>query len=68
MAQSEEGFADMMKILLSLLSRPESHVFRTPVNWRELGLLDYPDIIKNPMDLGTVKKKMESGAYETVEV
>jgi hypothetical protein len=24
-----------------------------------LGLNDYPDIVKKPMDLGTVKKKME---------
>ena len=28
--------------------------FRSPVNWKELGLLDYPTIIKQPMDLGTI--------------
>lgn len=30
-----------------------------------LGLHDYFDIIKKPMDLGTVKQKMDSRAYKT---
>jgi hypothetical protein len=29
--------------------------FLEPVMWKEWGLLDYPKVIKNPMDLGTVK-------------
>ena len=28
--------------------------FQTPVPWREWGLDDYPRIIKQPMDLGTI--------------
>mmetsp|Transcript_3849 Transcript_3849/g.5565 ORF Transcript_3849/g.5565 Transcript_3849/m.5565 type:complete len:216 (-) Transcript_3849:256-903(-) len=31
-----------------------------------LGLFDYPQIIKKPMDLGTVKKKMSSKQYKTL--
>ena len=32
-------------------------------------LLDYPQIIKNPMDLGTVKSQLLAGKYKTyVEV
>ena len=34
-------------------------VFNEPVNAEELGCTDYYVIIKNPMDLGTVKKKLE---------
>lgn len=30
-----------------------------------LGLHDYFDIIKKPMDLGTVKQKMDGRAYKT---
>ena len=30
-------------------------------------LLDYPEVIKNPMDLGTVKSKLLSGKYKTYE-
>lgn len=41
--------------------------FREPVDWKEMGLLDYPMIIKKPMDLGTVKKRLERGEYRTPE-
>eukprot|EP00599_Poterioochromonas_sp_BG-1_P000061 CAMPEP_0173146270 /NCGR_PEP_ID=MMETSP1105-20130129/8390_1 /TAXON_ID=2985 /ORGANISM="Ochromonas sp., Strain BG-1" /LENGTH=157 /DNA_ID=CAMNT_0014060433 /DNA_START=1 /DNA_END=470 /DNA_ORIENTATION=- len=46
-----------------MMSRKDSEFFREPVDWEGLGLYDYPVIIKNPMDLGTVKKKLERGAY-----
>jgi len=29
--------------------------------------MDYPDIIKRPMDLGTVKENLNVGTYEYVE-
>jgi hypothetical protein len=29
--------------------------FREPVDWENIGLLDYPEIVKQPMDLGTLK-------------
>jgi hypothetical protein len=29
-------------------------VFRVPVDWKKLNLPRYPDLIKNPMDLGTI--------------
>mmetsp|Transcript_27314 Transcript_27314/g.62658 ORF Transcript_27314/g.62658 Transcript_27314/m.62658 type:complete len:189 (+) Transcript_27314:624-1190(+) len=38
-----------------------------PVDWRILGLSDYPEIIKKPMDLGTVKSRMESEQYSSVQ-
>merc|ERR1711963_796210 len=37
--------------------------FLKPVDAEGLGLLDYYDIIKKPMDLGTVKKKMDEREY-----
>ena len=33
----------------------------------EMGLLDYPQIVKNPMDLATCKEKLLSGRYATYE-
>lgn len=32
-----------------------------------MGLLDYPEIVKNPMDLGTVKSQLLAGKYKTYE-
>lgn len=34
---------------------------------RKLGLIDYPTIIKHPMDLGTVKRKLERREYKAEE-
>ena len=56
-------FIDYMYILYGTVFRPESLPFREPMSWKELGLLDYPKIIKKPMDLGTIKRKLESGEY-----
>lgn len=46
--------ADFAKVLQRVIGRKESEVFREPVQYIELGIPDYPDIIKHPMDLGTV--------------
>lgn len=55
------------QLINSLLASADSEAFREPVNWRALGLHDYPTIIKRPMDLGTVKLRLERGAYPTAE-
>lgn len=39
--------------------------FREPVNWRELGLDDYPKIVKKPMALSDVKAKLANGSYRS---
>jgi hypothetical protein len=57
----------MLKIVCSILSRNESLVFREPVDHVGLGLDDYPLIVTKPMDLGTVKKKIENDEYNAVE-
>ncbi len=33
------------------------------MDWKTLGLLDYPLVIETPMDLGTVRSKLEHGVY-----
>jgi hypothetical protein len=37
---------------------PECGPFLEPVDWRGLGLTDYPTIVTTPMDLGTVRRKL----------
>jgi len=53
------------KIVNSFLARPDAGPFREPVDWRSLELWDYPTVITNMMDLGTVKRKLERSQYET---
>jgi hypothetical protein len=50
-------------ILSQMMSHKEAGPFLEPVLWKEWGLLDYPVLIKNPMDLGKVKTKMDAGEY-----
>ncbi|KAF9190709.1 hypothetical protein BGZ50_009850 [Haplosporangium sp. Z 11] len=38
--------------------------FMEPVDWVKLNIPDYPKIIKNPMDLSTVRQKLEDDEYE----
>lgn len=59
--------ATLMKQCATLLKRLMSHqygwVFNTPVDAVKLNIPDYFNVIKNPMDLGTVKSKLEAGRY-----
>jgi hypothetical protein len=45
---------------------PHPEPFREPVDWQSLGLFDYPQIIKKPMDLGLVKKNLTAGKYKSI--
>lgn len=43
---------------------PESIPFRDPVDPHKLGIPDYFDIIKKPMDLATIRRKIDTGQYK----
>lgn len=43
---------------------PESNPFRQPVDPTNLGIPDYFDIVKRPMDLSTIKRKLDTGMYQ----
>ncbi|KAE8661570.1 serine/threonine-protein kinase PBS1-like [Hibiscus syriacus] len=57
------------KLLLYILDRLQKKdtygVFSEPVDPEELP--DYHDVIEHPMDFGTIRKKLASGAYATLE-
>ncbi|KAL4095628.1 hypothetical protein PRIC1_009001 [Phytophthora ramorum] len=48
----------------TLYMQTNSTPFNTPVDTSAKGLEDYLQIIKHPMDLGTIKKRIDSGGYE----
>ena len=55
--------AKIKVILEQIEADPMSIEFLEPVDYIGYGLLDYPDIIKNPMDLSTIKSKISSNIY-----
>ncbi|KAG1700276.1 hypothetical protein DVH05_012081 [Phytophthora capsici] len=38
--------------------------FRERVNWEEWGLYDYLQVVKEPMDLGTIRNKLSKNEYK----
>ncbi|XP_024526131.1 transcription factor GTE9 isoform X2 [Selaginella moellendorffii] len=60
---------DIMKqcgtLLKKLITHKHAWVFNEPVDAVKLGLHDYHKVIRRPMDLGTIKKKLEGGHYRT---
>lgn len=49
------------------MNEPTAPPFNQPVDHRALHLPRYPEIVKRPMDLGTIKRNVEEGKYGTVE-
>lgn len=54
-------------ILAKLISNPVSLAFRYPVDPYEDGVFDYFEHIKSPMDLQTIRLRLERGKYEQKE-
>ena len=55
------------RVLNKLAAKKESEIFRFPVDWKGLGITDYPLIIKRPMDLTTIRDKLEKKKYPSYE-
>lgn len=59
--------AEMMRacrqVLTKLMMHKSSWIFKTPVDAVALGLHDYHQIVKRPMDLGTVKSNFARNLY-----
>ncbi|GLE03758.1 hypothetical protein PINS_up012660 [Pythium insidiosum] len=51
-------------ILKSLMASPKAGPFLVPVDPVALGVPDYFDVIKEPMDFGTIRHNLEGGFYE----
>ncbi|CAA2953303.1 transcription factor GTE7-like [Olea europaea subsp. europaea] len=61
------NYQDMLKqckqILTKLMKHKNGWIFNKPVDAAALGLLDYHQIVKQPMDLGTVKSILAKDLY-----
>ncbi|MCO5558576.1 hypothetical protein L7F22_012161 [Adiantum nelumboides] len=54
-------------ILKKLMGHKDGWIFNEPVDAEKLGLSDYHYFIKKPMDLGTVKARLEQRGYTSLE-
>lgn len=54
----KEEVKKIKTIWQSLQDNNDSLEFRHPVDWEGMGLVDYPELIKHPMDLSTINKKL----------
>jgi hypothetical protein len=59
---SHHHLHQLLNLYLTLLHATEP--FREPVDWKGLGLVDYPQLISQPMDLGTIKAKLKKREYK----
>lgn len=61
--QLSEPLRKCHAIITNLERMPGAHWFGAPVDAVALGILHYPTIITSPMDLGTVKRRLEENDY-----
>ena len=62
---AEELKTALMPPLMKMYNQePEAIPFRTPVDPQTLNIPDYFDIVKKPMDMSTIKRKLDSGQYK----
>lgn len=54
------------RLLMNLSRQPQAHIFAEPVDWVKYEIPDYPQIIKKPMDFGTIKTKLKDHKYKSV--
>ncbi|KAA8524275.1 hypothetical protein F0562_010698 [Nyssa sinensis] len=62
---SNQVFKSCNALLERLMKHKHGWVFNSPVDAKALGLHDYFDIIKHPMDLGTVKSRLNKNWYKS---
>ena len=62
---SSQLFKNCCNLLEKLMKHKFGWVFNVPVDVKGLGLYDYNTIIKHPMDLGTVKTRLNQAWYKS---
>lgn len=54
-------------VIRQLKKNKDAGPFNGPVDPVKLKIPDYPNIIKNPQDLGTIEKRLQKNEYETID-
>lgn len=63
----KEDYVKLQTLINQIEKEPNAAPFIDPVDWKALDLLDYPKIVKKPMDLTTCRNKLKNKQYETYD-
>nr|GMC70235.1 transcription factor GTE4-like [Ipomoea batatas] len=63
--QKNQAFRNCSALLQKLMKHNYGWVFNNPVDTDALGLHDYHEVIKHPMDLGTIKTRLSQNWYKS---
>lgn len=55
------------RLITNLWKVDGAAIFHTKVDWEAWNLLDYPTIIKNPIDFSIIKDKLASYKYKNIQ-
>ncbi|KIX05307.1 uncharacterized protein Z518_06179 [Rhinocladiella mackenziei CBS 650.93] len=58
--------AHMKRVISNLKKSNASAAFRLPVDYVALNIPSYPDVIKHPMDLGTIDQRLKQNKYTSL--
>jgi hypothetical protein len=59
--EGADAYRDYEKILAKVMAHPNAWPFNQPVDPVALNIPDYLDVVKQPMDLGTIKGQFAAG-------
>mmetsp|Transcript_3150 Transcript_3150/g.3499 ORF Transcript_3150/g.3499 Transcript_3150/m.3499 type:complete len:170 (+) Transcript_3150:20-529(+) len=64
---TQDKINDCLRVVKALMKHKYGWPFNKPVDPAALAIPDYFDVIKHPMDLGTIKGRLDENKYQTVE-
>jgi len=64
---STDDLGQIKAVVRNLLNNDKEGWFSVPVDAEALGILNYHEIIKHPMDLGTIMNNFDASKYKTQE-
>lgn len=66
MIEDQELYNACDLLLKRIYDNPKSEPFQTAVDWESLGLKDYPEKIKKPIDLSIITNKLLENSYNNI--
>ena len=63
---TSQAYRECQSIVTYLQKHPKAPVFMQPVDPVALGIPTYFTVVKNPMDISTLEKKLEKGIYSNI--